>query len=98
MAPIRSSTTPTRAFIDTQIVAENREQLSAEIKGAVAYGNTYERVGPVSEYVANDGDLYVSYMLEVAGTGHPEGVPVVGFLRVRDGQVIRHVFMDAEHY
>jgi ketosteroid isomerase-like protein len=87
-----------RAVIDGQMVAESREQLSAEIKGAVACGNTYQRVGPVSEYFATDGDLYVSYLLEVATTGHPEGVPVVGFLRVRDGEVIRHVFMDAEHY
>jgi ketosteroid isomerase-like protein len=87
-----------RAVADGQVVAVNRDQLSAEIKGAVAFGNTYRRVGPVSEYVATDGDLYVSYMVEVGGTGHPEGVPVVGFLRVRDGQVVRHVFMDAEHY
>ena len=56
-----------RAFLDTRTVAENREQLSTAIKGAVAYGNTYRRVGPVSECVATGGDLYVSYMVEVAG-------------------------------
>ncbi len=61
-------------------------------------GNTYRQVGSVVEYLAADGDLYVATLVEVVGPGHPDGVPVVGFYRVKDGQVIRHVFMDAEHY
>lgn len=61
-------------------------------------GNTYRQVGSVVEYLAADGDLYVATLVEVVGPGHPDGVPVVGFYRVKDGHVIRHVFMDAEHY
>ena len=60
--------------------------------------NTYRTVGPVSSYEAADGDLYVTVLVVVTGPAHPRGVPVVGFYRVHDGKVIRHVVMDAEHY
>lgn len=60
--------------------------------------NTYRTVGPVSSYEAADGDLYVTVLVVAIGRPHPRGVPVVGFYRVHDGKVIRHVFMDAEHY
>jgi hypothetical protein len=42
--------------------------------------------------------MYVASLVEVKGTGHPAGVPLVGFYRVHDGKIIRHIFMDAEHY
>ena len=88
-----------RMVIDNETLAENRTQITDHITFVIELGNTYRRVGPVSEYVTTDGDLYVSLMIEgTAGTGHPEGVPIVGFLRVRDGQVIRHVFMHADAY
>lgn len=60
--------------------------------------NTYETIGPVSSYEAADGDLYVSVLVEVVGPAHPLGVPAVGFYRVHEGEVIRHVVMDAQHY
>jgi ketosteroid isomerase-like protein len=60
--------------------------------------NTYRTVGPVTSYEAADGDLYVTALVVATGPPHPNGVPVVGFYRVHDGKVIRHVFMDAEHY
>jgi len=40
----------------------------------------------------------VTTTVEVVGTDHPKGDPVIGFYRVRDGRVIRHVFMDARLY
>jgi len=52
----------------------------------------------VIDYQAFDGDLNVATLLEVVGRRHPGGVPVIGFYRVHDGKVIRHVFMDAEDY
>ena len=61
-------------------------------------GNTYRQHGAVIEYKDQEGDLYVGTIVEVKGLGHPTGVPIVGFYRVRGGKVIRHVFMDAEHY
>lgn len=88
-----------RMVIDSETLAENREQMVDHITFVIGWGNTYRRVGPVSEYVTTDGDLYVSFMIEgKAGTEDAEGVPIVGFLRVRDGQVIRHVFMHADDY
>jgi len=87
-----------RMVLDDETVAETREAITSVITGAIGFGNTYQQIGPVSEYVAVDGDLYVSTLVEVAGYGHPHGDPVVGFYRVRDGKVTRHVFIDAEHY
>ncbi len=84
--------------LDGEMIADNRERITSVILGAIDAGNTYRQVGPVAEYVAANGDVYVATLVEVVGAGHPTGVPVVGFYRVRDGQVIRHVFMDAEHY
>jgi ketosteroid isomerase-like protein len=87
-----------RMVIDDETLAENREEITSVITGAMAFGNTYEQVGPVAVYLAEDGDLYVSTLVEVVGAGHPVGDPVVGFYRVRDGKVIRHVLVDAEHF
>lgn len=83
--------------LDGETLAENRDEISSVIASAIGGGNTYEQVGPVAVYVAGDGDMYVGTLVEVVGPGHPIGVPVVGFYRVRDGKVIRHIFMDAEH-
>lgn len=87
-----------RMVLDNDPVAENRLEITSIITGAIGIGNTYQQIGPVTTYLANNGDLYIGTLVEVVGPGHPEGDPVVGFYRVRDGKVIRHVFMDAEHY
>ena len=87
-----------RMVIDEETLAENREEITSVITSAIRFGNTYQQIGPVSEYVATDGDLYVATLVEVVGAGHPTGDPIVGFYRVRDGKVIRHVFIDSEHY
>ena len=89
-----------RMVLDGDVVATGREELTSIIVDAVdgGNGNTYTPVGPCSGYLATDGDTYVSGIVNVGGSGHPTGVPVVGFYRVRDGLVIRHVAMDAEHY
>lgn len=90
--------TDVRMILDTDTLASDREEIAGVITEAIGIGNTYEQVGPVAEYVAADGDTYIATVVKVTGIGHPSGVPVVGFYRVRDGKVIRHVFMDAEHY
>jgi ketosteroid isomerase-like protein len=87
-----------RMVLDGETLAEDRDEITSVITGAIRFGNTYQQVGPVTEYLASDGDLYVATLLEVVGDGHPFGDPVVGFYRIRDGKVIRHVFIDAEHY
>jgi hypothetical protein len=87
-----------RLVLDDETVAENRDEITSVITGAISFGNTYQQVGPVTEYVAADGDLYVATLVEVVGAGHPDGDPIVGFYRVRGDKVIRHVFIDAEHY
>lgn len=88
-----------RMVLDGETVAENREGITSLITGAMSLGNTYQQVGPVAGYVtAGDGDLYVATLVEVVGTAHPDGDPIVGFYRVRDGKVIRHVFIEAEIY
>jgi ketosteroid isomerase-like protein len=84
--------------LDGGTIAENREEMTSTISGAISIGNTYRQVGSVVEYVASDDDLYVATLVEVVGPGHPTGVPIVGFYRVRDGKVIRHVFIDVEHF
>jgi hypothetical protein len=80
------------------LVASSREELFGAVGGAIASGNTYKQVGPVATHQAKNGDLYVASIVEVTGPGHPTGDPLVGFYRVRDGRVIRHIFLDAEHY
>ncbi len=87
-----------RMVFDDETLAENREEITGVITGAIGFGNTYEQIGPVSVYEAEDGDLYFASLAEVVGAGHAVGDPVVGFYRVRDGEVIRHVLMDAEHH
>lgn len=79
-------------------VQTNRQQLTDTIKNAIAYGNTYTQVGSVTSYTAAEGDTYIASLVEVKGPGHPSGIPVVGFYRVHNGKIIRHIFMDAEHY
>ena len=77
----------------------NRAQLADTIHSAVIVaGYTYTQIGPVSSYTAADGDMYVTSLIEIRGSGHPSGVPAVGFYRVHNGKVIRQIFMDAEHY
>jgi hypothetical protein len=83
--------------LDGMTVAESGEEITSVITTAIGIGNTYRQVGPVAVYVAEDGDMYVSSLVEVVGVAHQVGDPVVGFYRVRDGQVIRHIFMDAEN-
>jgi hypothetical protein len=80
------------------VLAGDRAEITDVIHHAIEYGNTYERMGGVASYEAADGDLYVAFLLKVVGPGHPDGDPVVGFIRVRDGMVIRHVVMDADTY
>ncbi len=85
-------------ILDGETLAVDRDELANVIAQARGIGNSYRHIGPVAEYWASDGDLYVAALVEVSGVAHQDGVPVVGFYRVRDGRVIRHVFMDAEHY
>ena len=85
-------------ILDEDVLAADRDGIAAVIRGAIGGGNTYAQVGPVIEYRHSDGDTFIATLLEVHGDFHPLGDPVVGFYRVRDGQVTRHVFMDAEHY
>jgi len=84
--------------IDTETYASDREELTGVIKGALGIGNTYHQVGPIVEYLGSDGDTYLATLVLVTGPGHPSGAPVVGFYRVRDGKVIRHILLEAEGY
>jgi hypothetical protein len=85
-------------ILDGDELAADRDGIASVIRGAKRFGNTYAQVGPVSEYQHTSGDTFVATLVEVRGAGHPQGDAAVGFYRVRDGKVIRHVFMDAEHY
>lgn len=49
----------------------------------------------VSTYPSTDGGMYVASLVEVSGPGHDRGDPIVGFYRVHDGMVIRHIFIYA---
>ena len=83
---------------DGEELAVGVDDVTAMIDSAVnELGNTYEVIGPVSATTADDGDLYVSFLVEVTGPGHPNGSPIVGFYRVHDGLVVRHAVIDAEH-
>ncbi len=84
--------------LDGDTVAENRQQITEIVEGAIGIGNTYQQIGSVAEYTDSNGDLFIATLVEVVGPGHPTGDPIVGFYRVRDGKVIRHVFMDAAVY
>jgi hypothetical protein len=84
--------------LDTDVLAADREEIKSVISGALRMGNRYTQVGPVIPYERDDGDLYLASLVEVHGAGHPTGDPVVGFYRVRDGKVIRHIFMYAPDY
>ena len=84
--------------IDGEQVAGNRDEIGAVIAGAIGIGNTYTQVGPVAEYETANGDLYVATLVDVVGPGHPIGTPVIGFYRVRDGMVDRHILLAAEGY
>ncbi len=84
--------------VDGETAAAGRDPIASVIRNAIKYGNTYRQVGPVIEYRASDGDLYVTTTVEVVGPDHPKGDPVIGFYRVRDGQVIHHIFIDAGLY
>ncbi len=85
-------------IIDGEELASDRDEIGSVIAAAIGLGNTYDQLEPVAVYTAGDGDVYVAGIVEVVGPAHPDGVPLVGFFRVRDGKVVRHVFMDAEHY
>ncbi len=87
-----------RMVVDADTLASNRQELTELIRGVIDFGNTYRQVGPVAEYLASGGDTFIATLVEVVGPGHPTGVPIVGFYRVRDGEVIRHVFIDADDY
>jgi ketosteroid isomerase-like protein len=76
----------------------NRAAVTETIKHAIAVGNTYTQVGPVTSYTAANGDMYVSSLIEVKGSGHPVGDPMVGFYRVHDGKIIRQIFLYAPGY
>lgn len=79
--------------IDGETLAADRDALASTIRSAVdGLGNTYAHVGPVSSYETASGELLVAGIVEVTGPGHPDGDPLVGYYRVRDDQVIRHVF------
>ena len=77
---------------------KNRAQLTATIKHAIAVGNTYTQVGPVTSYTAANGDMYVASIVEVKGSGHLTGDPLVGFYRVHDGKIIRQIFLYGPGY
>lgn len=79
------------------VVATNAKELADAVNGGLAYGNTYKLIGPVSTYEAASGDLYVAHIMEVKGPDHPNGDPVIGFLRVHHGKVIQQVAFDAVH-
>lgn len=80
-------------MLDTDVLATNRDEITDVIKGAIHLGNTYRQVGPVIEYVDAAGDMYVGSIVEGKGVVHQKGDPVIGFYRVHDGKVIRHIFM-----
>jgi hypothetical protein len=88
----------TLMMLDTDVLAADREQLKTVIRGALGFGNRYNLVGSMVPYERFDGDLYLAALVEVTGPGHPSGDPMVGFYRVRDGKVDRHVFMYAPDY
>jgi len=85
-------------MVDNDVYAADREELKSLIRNALGVGNRYAHIGPVIDYVGRDGDLYLAGLVEVSGAGHPNGDPLVGFWRVHDGKVIRHIFLYAPDY
>jgi len=85
-------------MIDGEEYAADRDGITSVIKGAIGIGNTYRQVGPVIDFVDSDGDLYVGTIVEVNGIAHRKGDPVIGFYRVRDGKVIRHILLYGPEY
>lgn len=85
-------------MLDADVLARDREQIKSVIRSALGFGNRYRLVGPMVPYERYDGDLYLAALVEVTGQGHPSGDPLVGFYRVRDGKVDRHIFMYAPDY
>jgi hypothetical protein len=85
-------------MLDADVLARDREQIKSVIEGGLGVGNRYRHISPVVGYEDDDGDLYIAAIVEVGGTYHPSGDPVVGFWRVHDGKVIRHIFMYAPDY
>jgi hypothetical protein len=85
-------------IIDGEEYAADRDGITSVIKGAIGIGNTYRQVGPVIDFVDTGGDLYVGTIVEVNGIAHQKGDPVVGFYRVRDGKVIRHILLYGPEY
>ncbi len=84
--------------LDADVVASSAKEVAEVAGNAIANGNTYKQIGPVAYYKSKEnGDIYVASLVEVTGAGHPVGDPLVGFYRVRNGKVIRHIFIDAEH-
>jgi ketosteroid isomerase-like protein len=81
--------------LDGSLIVDDRDAMAQVIDDALALGNTYEQIGPVTSYQGANGDLYVSTLVEVAGPGRSDGEPLVGFYRVRDDVVVRHVFWQA---
>ena len=51
--------------LDGTNLAENREEITSVITGALGIGNTYEQIGPVAVYRAEGGDLYIGTVVEV---------------------------------
>ncbi len=70
-------------WVDGQTLAKDRDQIASVIRGAIQCGNLFRQVGPVIEYQATNGDLYVTTTIDVVGRDHPKGDPVIGFYRVR---------------
>jgi ABC-type glycerol-3-phosphate transport system substrate-binding protein len=85
-------------MLDTDVLAEDREQIKAVISGALGFGNRYAQVGPVIPYEGDHGDFYLASIVEVTGAGHPTGDPLVGFYRIHDGKVVRHIFLYPPDY
>jgi hypothetical protein len=85
-------------MIDMEVYAADREEIKSLIRSALGAGNRYTQIGQEIDYVDEDGDLYLASIVEVTGVAHQTGDPVIGFWRVRDGKVIRHIFMFAPDY
>jgi hypothetical protein len=85
-------------MIDGEEYAGDRDEITSVIKGAIGIGNGYRQVGPVIDFVDSGGDLYVGTIVEVVGIAHRKGDPVIGFYRVRDGKVIRHILLYGPEY
>lgn len=85
--------------LNGELIADGRGELLETMETAVnGLGNTYTQIGPTSSYETANDDLLVAGIVEVTGPGHPSGEPLVGFYRVRDDQIVRHVFWQMPQY